>query len=307
MQDLNDMLYFAEVVERGGFAAASRVLGIPKSRLSRRVAELETRLGVRLLHRTTRKLSLTEVGELYYRHCAAVRDEAGAAAETVARVQAEPRGTVRLAVPITLAQTMLGHLIPLFLAQNPQVKVDMRVTNRVVDLVEEGVDVALRVRQTLSDSGSLVVKQLGLTRAVLVVSPAQLARQGQPTRPEELSWMDTLAMSAQDGRASLLLRGPGGAEYTFVHHPRYVADDLLTLKLAALAGIGIAWLPDYMCNEELADGRLLPLLPAWEPPPGVVHAVFPSRRGLVPAVRRLLDFLGEMVTDCPEVEQLSGL
>ncbi|TJZ73324.1 LysR substrate-binding domain-containing protein [Chitiniphilus eburneus] len=307
MQDLNDMLYFAEVVERGGFAAAGRVLGIPKSRLSRRVAELEGRLGVRLLQRTTRKLSLTEVGELYYRHCAAMRDEARAADETVAKVHAEPRGTIRLACPVTLAQTTIGHLLPLFLAQNPQVKIDMRVTNRVVDLVEEGVDIALRVRATLSDSGSLVVKQLGLTRSVLVVSPAQLARQGQPTRPEELSWMDTLAMSVQDGRATLLLRGPGGVEHTFVHHPRYVADDLLTLKLAALAGLGIAWMPDYMCRDELRDGRLLPLLPDWEPPPGVVHAVFPSRRGLVPAVRRLLDFLGETVTECPEVERLVGL
>src|SRR6188768_3623530 len=151
MQDLNDMLYFAEVVERGGFAAAGRALGLPKSRLSRRVAELETRLGARLLQRTTRKLSLTEVGEIYLRHCSAMRDEALAADEAVAQLQVEPRGTLRISCPVTLAQSTLGYLVPQFMALYPQVKIDMRVTNRVVDLVEEGIDIALRVRPTLDD------------------------------------------------------------------------------------------------------------------------------------------------------------
>ncbi|UXY16860.1 LysR family transcriptional regulator [Chitiniphilus purpureus] len=293
MQDLNDMLYFAEVVERGGFAAAGRMLGIPKSRLSRRVAELEARLGVRLLQRTTRKLSLTEIGEIYYRHCAAMREQAAAADEAIARVQAEPRGTVRVACPVTLAQTIVGQMLPHFMAAHPLVRVDMLVTNRVVNLVEEGIDVALRVRATLSDSGSLVVKQLGVTATVLAASPAQLQRQGRPTRPEELSQLDTVAMSAPDGRATWKLLGPDGAEFTYQHQPRYIADDLLTLKFAVLAGIGATYLPDYLCLEELQNGQLVPVLPGWAPLPGVVHAVFPSRRGLVPAVRSFLDFLGE--------------
>ncbi|MCI4681003.1 LysR family transcriptional regulator, partial [Rhodoblastus acidophilus] len=134
--DLNDMLYFAEVVERGGFAAAGRALGIPKSRLSRRVSELETQLGVRLLQRTTRKLSLTEVGESYLRHCQAMREAAQAAADTVAQVQTEPRGTVRVSCPVTLAQTVLGELMPLFLERHPAVRIEMQVTNRAVDLLE---------------------------------------------------------------------------------------------------------------------------------------------------------------------------
>ncbi|HSC79627.1 MAG TPA: LysR substrate-binding domain-containing protein [Chitinolyticbacter sp.] len=304
MQDLNDMLYFAEVVDRGGFAAASRALGIPKSRLSRRVAELEARLGVRLMQRTTRKLSLTDTGELYYRHCAAIRDEAQRAGEAVAHVQAEPRGTIRLVCPVTLAQTVIGHLLPGFLAAYPQVKVDMQVSNRVVDLVEEGVDLALRVRHTLADSGSLVVKQFGRTPTALVASPGQLLRQGQPTRPQELSWLDTVAMSAVDGRATLQLLGPGGAQFTFQHYPRYIADDLLTLQLAVLAGIGAGYLPQYMCETELRDGRLVPVLPDWSLPPGLFHAVFPSRRGLVPAVRALLDYLTEHVPMCNEVYEL---
>src|SRR5215207_3321257 len=163
MQDLNDMLYFAEVVDKGGFAAAGRALGIPKSKLSRRVAELESRLGVRLLQRTTRKLSLTEAGELYHRHCVAMREDAEAAEEAVAVVQGEPRGTIRVSCPVTLAQSTIGPLLPQFLARHPQVRVDMQVTNRVIDLVQEGVDVALRVRPTLDDSGTLIVKRLGDT------------------------------------------------------------------------------------------------------------------------------------------------
>lgn len=293
MHDANDMLYFAEVVERGGFAAAGRYLGVPKSKLSRRVAELEAHLGVRLLQRTTRKLSLTEVGEVYLRHCVAMRDAADAAAEAVEQVQTEPRGTVRVACPVTLAQTTVGPIMAQFLARYPQVRVDMKVSNRVVDLVEEGLDVALRVRATLDDSGSLVVKKLGQTCTYLVASPAQLQRQGRPTAPSGLAAMDTVAMSATDGKASFPLVGPGGASYTLVHQPRFVADDLLTLKLAILQGAGMSFLPDYMCHEELENGDLELVLPGWAPAQGVFHAVYPSRRGMVPAVRRFLDFLGE--------------
>jgi DNA-binding transcriptional LysR family regulator len=188
MQDLNDMFYFAEVVEQGSFAAAGRVLGLPKSRLSRRVAELETRLGVRLLQRTTRKLSLTEVGEVYFRHCAAMRSEASAADEAVMRVQAEPRGTVRVTCPITLAQGVLGEKIPRFMREHPQVRIEMEVTNRVVDLVEEGVDVALRVRSTLDGSASLVVKKLSASRRAggeprAVDAPGAAADAGRPAAP----------------------------------------------------------------------------------------------------------------------------
>lgn len=295
MQDLNDMLYFAEVVERGGFAAAGRALGVPKSRLSRRVSDLEAHLGVRLLHRTTRKLSLTDVGEAYLRHCQAMRDSAQAAADTVAQVQTEPRGTVRVTCPVTLAHSVVSELIPQFLLSHPMVRVDMQVTNRVVNLVEEGVDVALRVRTTLDASGSMVVKRLDEGTQVLVASPAQLARQGVPVTLADLGALDTLAMSAADGRTTFQLISPDGREETVQHSPRYVADDLVSLKFAALAGIGVCWLPDYLCHAELADGRLVRVLPDWSTPRSVVYAVFPSRRGLSPAVRHLLDFLGEAV------------
>lgn len=301
MQDLNDMLYFAEVVDRGGFAAAGRALGIPKSRLSRRVAQLEERLGVRLLQRTTRKLSLTEAGELYHRHCVAMREDAEAAEEAVSQVLTEPRGTIRVVCPVTLAQSVIGRLVPRFLERYPHVRIDMQVDNRVVDLVQEAVDVALRVRPTLDDSGSLIVKNFGVTYGLLVACPALLARHGGLASPDDLHKLPTMAMSAADGRASWKLLGPGGRGFELQHRPCYTANDLTTLKFAALAGTGMCILPDYMCTDEVAQGRLVEVLAGWAPPPGVVHAVFPSRRGLVPAVRRFLDFLGENMEGAIEV------
>jgi DNA-binding transcriptional LysR family regulator len=251
---------------------------------------------VRLLQRTTRKLSLTAVGEQYHRHCVAMREDAQAAQDAVAQAQTEPRGTIRVACPVTLAQTTLGPILPHFLARYPQVRIDMRVSNRVVDLVEEGFDVALRVRPTLDDSGSLVVKNFGLTRTLLVASPVQLARQGHPSTWAELQTLDTVSMSTMGETATWQLLGPDGAAHAFQHQPRYVADDLLTLKFVVLAGVGMCALPDYMCADELHDGRLVQVMPGWAPRPGIFHAVFPSRRGLLPAVRRFLDFLGEAIT-----------
>ena len=214
MQDLNDIAYFAEVVDKGGFAAAGRSLAIPKSRLSRRVAELESRLGARLLQRTTRKLSLTTVGEQVYRHAVAMREQAAAAEEVVAHVadraaRHDPRGLSDHAGADHDRPGRFGLPGP-----HPQVSIDMRVSNRVVDLVEEGFDVALRVRLTLDDSGSMVVKNLGPTHALLVASPALIARQGQPHSPQDLARLDTVSMAATDGLASWHLRGPGGEHFT---------------------------------------------------------------------------------------------
>ena len=228
MQDLNDLMYFAKVVEHGGFSAAGQRLGIPKSRLSRRVAELEARLGVRLLQRTTRKLSLTEVGEAYLRHCQAMRESAQAAADTVAQVQTTPRGTIRVSCPVTLAQTVVAELMPRFLAQYPEVRIDMLVSNRAVNLVEEGIDVALRVRPSVDDSGSMVVKRLDHTTQILVASPELLIRQGTPKTLDDLAKLDSIAMSAPDGRSTWNLIGPGGVHQQVQHTPRYVACLLYT-------------------------------------------------------------------------------
>jgi DNA-binding transcriptional LysR family regulator len=292
MQDLNDMVFFAEVAERGGFAAASRALAIPKSRLSRRVADLEAQLGVQLMQRSTRRLSLTAAGEIFLRHCAAMRDAAQTAAEAVAQVQTEPSGAVRLSCPVTLAQSSVGPLIPRFMARYPGVRVEMRVLNRPVDPIEEGVDLALRVRPEIEDSATLVAKSFGVSRGMLVATPELLRRQGPVLTPADLARIDTVSMSMGD-RTHWQLQGPLGKVVVHSHAPRYVADDLLTLKFAVVQGVGASVLPDYMVRDEIGSGLLIEVLPGWGPAPAISHAMFPARRALVPAVRRLIDFLAE--------------
>lgn len=302
MQNLNDMVFFAEVAERGGFTAASRALGVPKSRLSRHVAELEAHLGVQLLQRSTRRLSLTPAGEIYLRHCTALRDSAIAADEAVAQVQTEPRGTVRLSCPVTLAQASVGPSLPLFMRRHPRVRVEMRVVNRPVDPVEEGVDMALRVRTTIEDSATLAARRFGLSRSLLVMNAECLREHGPLAGPDDLARLDTVSMSVGDGRASTTLVGPDGRTHETAHAPRFVADDLLTLKCAILQGVGAGLLPDYMCRADLKAGTLVEVLPGWGPPPGIVHAMYPPRRALVPAVRALIDFLAERLDgDDPHV------
>jgi len=294
MIDLNDMLFFAEVAERGSFTAASHVLGVPKSRLSRRVAELESQLGVQLLQRSTRRLALTPAGEIYLRHCIGVRDTAEAGAEAVAQVLREPTGMVRLSCPVTLAQGSVGVLLPLFMQRYPSVQVEMRVLNRPVDPVDEGMDIALRVRSVIEDSATLAARTLSVSRGMLVAAPEVLARRGGLSGPQELGGLDAVCMSAGDARSGYLLEGPQGESFLYVPAPpRYLADDLFTLRFAVLAGVGAGLLPDYLCREDLRTGRLVEALPGWQPPAGIVHAMYPPRRALVPAVRSLLDFLAE--------------
>jgi DNA-binding transcriptional LysR family regulator len=224
-----------------------------------------------------------------------MREQAEAADEAVQIVRGEPRGTVKVTCPVTLAQSTIGPILPRFLADHPQVRIDMQVTNRVVDLVQEGVDIALRVRSTLDDSGSVVIKNLGLTHGLLVASPQLLQRQGKPALVDDLGRLPTVSMASVDGRATWHLQDASGRLFALEHRPLVTADDLLTLKFAVVQGTGMCILPDYMCTEELAKGELVRVLPGWEPRPGIVMAVFPSRRGMVPAVRRFLDFLGDHV------------
>lgn len=306
MQDLNDMRYFAEVVEHGSFAAAARALELPKSRLSRRIAGLEAQLGVRLLQRTTRKLSLTPAGEQYFRHCVAIRDQAEQAQAELEQVRSEPRGTLRIVCPVTLAQSVVGPILPEYLARYPQVRIDMQVSNRVVNLVEEGVDIALRVRASLDDSGSLIIKRLGLSHGMLVASPELLRLKGRPTSPRELDTLPAVSMSVTDGRMRLALAGPQNGQHTAVLRPACTTDDLITLRFVILGGVGIGVLPDYMCQDDLDQGRLERVLPEWSLAPGIVHAVYPSRRGMAPAVRAFLDFLDEKVV-CPEGDGVVGM
>lgn len=292
MQDLNDLYYFAKVVDAGGFAAAGRELGLPKSRLSRRVTELEARLNVRLLQRTTRKLALTDIGERYYRHCQAMLVEAEMADEVAAQLSAEPRGRVRLSCPVALAETALNAMLPGFLATYPLVRLDLLLTNRRVDLVNEGVDVALRVRAPGDEDPSLVTRRLRPAGAALVAAP-QLLRGQRLERPEDLLGLPVLGAVENDRKVHFHLLGPQGERREIAVEPRLAAEDFNLRKSVALAGLGITTLPLYHCLQELEQGRLVRVLPDWHEPPAFLQAVYPHRRGLLPAVRALLDYLAE--------------
>lgn len=293
MQDLNDLYFFAQVVEHGGFAAASRATGVPKSKLSRRIALLEERLGVRLLHRSTRRFSVTEVGRVYYRHCLAVVSEAQTAQDAVDSVQAEPRGTVRLSCPVMLARGPLARVVTRFMAEHPRVRVHVEVTNRRVDVIEEGLDLAIRVRQPPIEESELILKKLGVSRGLLVASPALLDRLGRPQGPDELDRFDSLDMVRATGEHIWHLTGPDGTVRKVAFSPRLECDEMVVLRRAALDGLGIVQLPDWLVGDDIAAGRLESVLPEWKHPEGLFHAVFPTRRGLVPAVRLFLDALGE--------------
>lgn len=294
MQDLNDMMFFARVVEAGGFMAASRVLGVPKSRLSRRVALLEEQLGVRLLQRTTRRLALTDIGSQYYQRCQAMLAEAEAAADAIASATAEPRGLIRVSCPELLAKGLLGPSLPRFLQRYPKVRVWLEATNRRVDLIEEGIDVALRVRHRVEDSANLVVRPLGTSQVILVASPALAAGLPPLLMPADLDGLPFLAMSRADGRQEwALLDQDGHVHHLQIDQPRLMTDDLIVLLDAALAGMGVAALPRMVCEAALKDGRLLRVLPGFDSPQGVLQAAYPTRRGLLPAVRAFIDFLVE--------------
>ncbi|MCH8685958.1 LysR substrate-binding domain-containing protein [Pedomonas mirosovicensis] len=292
MQDLNDLYFFAQVVEHEGFAAASRATGVPKSKLSRRIALLEERLGVRLLHRSTRRFSVTEIGRLYYRHCLAMVSEAQAAQEAVDRVQTEPRGTVRLSCPVMLARGALATMVSRFMADHPRVRVHVEVTNRRVDVIEEGLDLAIRVRQPPIEESELIIKKLAPAKSLLVASPALLDRLGRPERPEDLARFDSLDMVRSTGEHAWLMTGQDSRVCKTPFQPRLVSDEMMMLRQAALDGLGVVLLPDWMIGDDVARGDLEPILPDWKHPEGLVHAVFPTRRGLVPAVRLFLDALG---------------
>lgn len=290
---LDDLYYYAMVVRHGGFAAAGRALGVPKSRLSRHVNTLEEQLGVRLLQRSTRRFVVTDTGQQLFRHCEAMLAEAEAALEVVESARSEPRGRIRVACPVAVAETMLAPVLPRFLAQHPKVRVDLVVSNRRVDLLGEGFDAALRVRTTPSGEDGVVMRSFAELCELLVASPAYLAATGAPEKPADLAMHQILAFDAERERHAWELRGADGSESRVELQPRLCCHSFPVLLQSALAGLGIALLPESTVRAALARGELLPVLPGWSLPQGIFHVVFPHRRGLLPAVRAFIDFLAE--------------
>ncbi|WP_442680254.1 LysR substrate-binding domain-containing protein [Sphingomonas sp. ASY06-1R] len=289
MRDLNDLSYFAAIVDHGGFSAAGRALGVQKSLLSRRILALEERLGVRLLNRSSRRFSVTEVGRDVYDRCIAMLVEAEAAEQVAAQVQGEPRGVVRMSCPTALLSFQFGDMIARFMMLNRGVQILLESSNRRVDVISEGLDLAIRVRFPPLDSTGLVMRRLDESAQCLVAAPTLIRKPLQS--PADLHGITSLDLVRATREHNWGLRHADGKVATVPHTPRLVTDDMSVLRDAAIAGAGVVQLPTIFVSEDVMSGRLIDILPEWRPESGIVHAVFPSRRGLFPSVRALLDFL----------------
>lgn len=293
MKNLQDMYLFAKVVEAGSFSAAARALGLQTSLLSRRVAALERELGVRLLNRTTRRVAPTETGRAFHRHCEALVAEAEAAWESVEQARREPRGLVRLSCPEQMLRASVETILVRFLARHPAVRVQVDATSRRVNVIEEGIDIALRVRLPHELDPDLVVRQLGVARGFMVAAPALFAHTARPRTLTDLDNFPTLAQMRAGEAQTWEFIGPDGERVAHRHVPRLAVDDFLLLRQATLDGLGIASLPEMIVRDDIAQGRLEVVLPDYTVPQGIAHAAFASRRGMLPAVRALLDALAE--------------
>jgi len=298
MQDLNDLYYFVQVVDHGGFAPAARALGLQKSKLSRRVRQLEERLGVRLLNRSSRRFSVTEIGREFHARCVAMLVEAEAAEQIVAQSQVEPRGVIRVSCPVALVSFQFAALTARFMAENPRVEVHLESTNRRVDLIAEGIDVAIRVRFPPLEPTDLVMRKLDVSTQCLVAHPQLIGN--ALTSPADLAGLPSLDLGPPHRPHRWQLHAADGRSAAIPHNPRLVTDDMAALREAALAGVGIVQLPTMMVWADIDAGRLVHVLPEWRPEAGVIHAIFPSRRGLLPAVRAFVDYLA---TACTEQRQ----
>lgn len=290
-QDLNGLTAFAKVAEAQSFRGAARALGLSKSALSQRVAKLEERLGARLLTRNTRTVRLTDVGESYLEAIAPALAALQAADNLVADLQQRPRGNLRLTAPVELGQSVLGDALIWFAERHPEVDVHVELTDRQVNLVEEGFDLALRVGP-LRDS-SLVSRRISEPQAKrLYASPAYLRIHGAPATPADLVDHRCLVMTAHTDASTWRLHGQEGAQSVVVR-PKVAINSWGVLRDLAIAGLGIARLPELYVRDALAAGDLVEVLPDHAPPPAACYAVFPSVRNLSPNIRAMIDALIE--------------
>ncbi|AJC77617.1 LysR family transcriptional regulator protein [Rhizobium etli bv. phaseoli str. IE4803] len=289
--NLNDLHLFVQAVDSGSFTAAARHLGMPKSTVSKRVAELERRLGVRLIQRTSRSFVLTELGREFFQHAQASIIEAEMAEGIVRRHLAEPAGSVRLTASVPTAQFTLTEHLPALAARYPKLRLSVHVTDRFVDIVQEGFDIALRSHRAPLPDSALVQRKLASHPFFILASPDYISAHGQPRRPEELAEHATIMTSLTENQWRLT--SDGGDEAVITLKSVMAADEPYVLMETAVAGLGITCLPTSVCRKALADGRLMRVLPEWTAGSIETTILMPHRRGQLPAVRAVVDFLAE--------------
>lgn len=295
--DLNQLVIFAKVVETRSFTAAGRALGLPKSTVSRKVAQLEERLSVQLLQRTTRKLSLTEVGAAFYERCARISTEIDEAEQAVLFMHRDPRGLLRLTAPHEFGTAFLSDVISDYLVAHPQVDIELELTDRPVDMIEEGFDLSIRVGRK-SDT-SLIARELGPVQRFLVGSPEYLEARGVPLRPQDLEDHDLVVLGNPRHNLTMELSGAEGESIAIAARPRLVVNSMAMLREAVLAGVGIGMLPAFKCAADLDRARLHAFLHDWTRTDTSIHALYPTSRHLSAKVRTFLDYLASRLDPPP--------
>ncbi|XYJ08647.1 LysR family transcriptional regulator [Telluria sp. B2] len=285
-----EMKVFAAVVEAGSFTAGADVLGMSKAAVSRYVAELEERLGVRLLHRTTRRLSPTSEGEIFHARCRELLGNLDEAEAEISSRVGEATGLLKLNVPVTFGVMHLAPLWPAFMARHPRLALDITLSDRVADLVEEGYDAAVRIGQLAPSS--LISRKLATTRMAVCASPDYLARRGEPVHPDDLRAHDVISYSLSASGENWSFSGPDG-ESTVKVVPRVRTNSGDTCRAAALQHQGIILQPTFIVGQDLAQGTLREILPGYRSGELGIHAVYPSRKFVSPKLRLLIDFLAD--------------
>lgn len=289
--DLTQLRVFLRVVQSGSFSAAARQLGMPKSTVSRKVSELEGHVRARLLQRTTRQLGLTDVGRIFYEHAVRIAAEVDEAAQAVGRMQAAPRGLLRVTAPLSFG--MLGAILAEYMRTYPEVQVELLCTDRQVDLVDERFDVAIRAGK-LADS-SLTARAIGVIQRVLVAAPSYCKRHGVPRSPTELERHACLVFGA--GAAPNVWSLESGDDRVAVRvMPRLTLNDPEVLRGVALEGAGIALIPEFVCTEDIKAKRLRRVLPDWCSASSPVHAVYPTARLLAPKATAFIELMRKRFT-----------
>ena len=301
MDIATQMMIFARAVQEGGFSAAARALDLTPSAVSKQISRLEDRLGVRLLNRSTRHISLTDEGRAFYERCARITGEIQEAQDWVRGLKGVVQGTLRVASTVAFAKHLVLPVIPEFLQRYPELRVVLEVTDRLVDLVEEGVDVAIRFTEQLSDP-SLVARRLAINRRVVCAAPSYLEAHGTPHAPEDLLSHNCLSLYTVSSFNDWEFEGPEGARVLHVSG-NFETNSADALYHAALSGLGIARLSTYLVGPDLKAGRLVRLLPDYVHEKASILAVYPQNRHLSPKVRAFIDFLVEKFTPVPPWER----
>jgi len=296
LSDLDDFYCFALVVEHGGFSAAERATDIPKSKLSRRVYNLEEHLGVRLIQRSSRHFAVTDIGMNIYRHAQVMMNAAQAAHDLVDHLSTQPRGVIKVSLPVSIAQNEIAKILPQFLKSYPEIKVQLIVGNRRVDVINEGIDIALRVRSNLDEDPSLVIRKFENIEQHLFASQAYLNEFGELKQPEDLSQHQILSMADEHLDQHIVVHDEKNNQKKIKVNPMVMGSDLMMLAQLTRQNCGIALLPDTIVQDYVQSGELVRVLPNWKAPHGIFHAVYPSRCGLLPAVRVFIDYLVEQLS-----------